>query len=139
MAEFNNQDQKFIAFIFGGLDHGIDSIRNFGGPLIPFIMTQSGDKKELKRFVTEKYEDGIIAAENTLKSMTIKPDFALIAFDGFINWEEKKYDAIIVHAFDKTQDEGFKLCQRYIPKENEDGIEPIGNSALLGKSHHIIT
>ena len=70
--------------------------------------------------------------------MIIKPDFALIAFDGFITWEEKKYDAIIVRAFDKTQDEGFELCQRYVPKENEDGIEPIGNSALLGKSVNII-
>ena len=138
MAEVNDQNPKFMDFMFSGLDHGIDSIRDSGGPLVPFIMIQTGDKKELKRFVTEQYEEGVAAGEKTLTEMTSKADFGLIAFDGFITWEEKKYDAIIVKAFDKTQDEGFQFCQRYIPKEDGNGIEPIGNSAFLGKTDNIL-
>ncbi|WP_158974269.1 hypothetical protein [Cellulophaga sp. L1A9] len=138
MAEINNQDPKFMDFMFHGLDHGIASISEAGGPLVPFLMTQVGDKKELKRFVTEKYEDGISAAENALKELNVNPDFALIAFDGFITWEEKKYDAIFVKAFDKTQDEGFEFCQRYLPKKEGIGIEPTGNSAFIGKIENIV-
>lgn len=138
MAEINKQDPKFMDFMFLGLDHGINSISDGGGPLIPFLMTQTGDKKDLKRFVTEMYEEGLLAAEKTLIDLTIKPDYALIAFDGYITWEEKKYDAIFVRAYDKTQDEGFEFCQRYIPKSNGSGIEPIGNSAFIGKTPNLL-
>lgn len=138
MADINAQNPKFIDFMFNGLDHGIYSISDSGGPLIPFIMIQTGDTKEMKRFVTERYEEGVAAAEKALAEMQPKPDFGLIAFDGFITWEEKKYDAVIVRAFDKTQDEGFEFCQRYVPKEDGNGIEPTGNSAFIGKSENIL-
>ncbi|ADV48019.1 hypothetical protein Celal_0680 [Cellulophaga algicola DSM 14237] len=138
MAALNEQDPKFMDFMFHGLDHGVASIAESGGPLVPFLMTQTGDKKELKRFVTAKYEDGISAAKKTLIALNVKPDFALIAFDGFITWEEKKYDAIYVSAFDKTQDEGFEFCQRYLPKKEGIGIEPTGNSAFIGKIENVL-
>ena len=138
MADINNQNPNFLEFMFQGLDHGIDSIKESGGPLTPYIMTLTDDKKDMKRFVTEMYEDGIIEAEKVLIDMEEKPEFALLAFDGFINWEGQKYDAIIVRAYDKTQSECFEFCQRYRSKENEKGIEAIGNSAFLGKSKNII-
>lgn len=140
MADINNQNPKFMDFVFNGLDYGVYSISDGGGPLVPYLMTQIGDKKELKRFVTEKYEEGISTAEITLGELSPKPDFALIAFDGFITWEEKKYDAIFIKAYDKTQDEGFEFCQRYVPKtDGSDGIEPIGNSTFIGKTTNILS
>lgn len=138
MADINKQDPKFMDFVFGGLDLGIDSISGSGGPVIPFVMTQIGDKKELKRFVTEKYEDGPLMAEQDIKALSPKPDFALIAFDGYITWKNKKYDAILVRAFDKKQDEGFTFSQRYQPKTSGEGIEPIGNSAFIGKEPNLL-
>ena len=139
MADINNQDPKFMDFMYFGLDHGVNSISDGGGPLIPFLLTQTGERKELKRFVTEKYEEGIATAEQTLKNMTPKPDFALLAFDGYIPWEDKKYDAIFVRAFDKTQDEGFQFCQRYIPKAERNGIEPTGNSIYVGTLENLLS
>jgi len=139
MADINSQNPKFMEFVFTGLDHGINSISDGGGPLVPFLMIQTDNKKELKRFVAEKYEEGINKAEQTLKDMKPQPDFALIAFDGFINWENKKYDAILVRAFDKTQDEGFQFCQRYVPKTNGTGVESIGNSAFIGKTTNLLS
>lgn len=134
MADINDQNPKFMDFLFIGLDHGVDSISDEGGPLVPFLMTQIGDHKELHRFVTEMYEEGVNLAEKTLKILFPKPEFALIAFDGYVTWEDKKYDAIFVKAYDKTQDNGFEFCQRYIPKEDSSsGIEPVGNSIYIGK------
>ena len=52
MADINKQTPEFMDFMFNGLDHGVNSISDGGGPLVPFLMTQIGDKKELKRFVT---------------------------------------------------------------------------------------
>ena len=54
MAEFNKQNPKFVEFLFGGLDHGIDSISDIGGPLIPFVMTQTGEKKRAKKICNRK-------------------------------------------------------------------------------------
>jgi len=138
MADINKQDPKFMDFIFSGLDHAIYSIRDTGGPLIPFIMIQTGEKKELKRFVTEKYEDRPLMAEQHIKTSSPKPDFALIAFDGYITWENKKYDAVIVRAFDRKQDEGFTFSQRYHRKQTGEGIEPTGNSAFIGKEPNLL-
>lgn len=138
MADIQQHDPQFMGFMFGGLDHGIGSISDGGGPLVPFLMTQTGDKKELKRFVTEQYEEGITAAGQTLQTIAPVPDFALIAFDGLITREEKKYDAILVRAFDKRQDEGFTFCQRYVPRNEERGIEPVGNPAFIGKEPTIL-
>ena len=139
MANINDQAPEFLDFMFEGLDHGIFSISDAGGPLTPFLITQTGDQKELKRFVTERLEDGITNAEIILTSMSDKPAYALIAFDGFINWENKKCDAIIVKAFDKTQDEGFQFYQRYVPKsDGSEGIEPIGNPGVLGKTPNLL-
>jgi hypothetical protein len=138
MADINKQDPKFMDFLFGGLDHGINSISDSGGPLIPFVMTQTGEKKELQRFVSEKYEEGILMAEKHIKSQSPKPDYALIAYDGYITWENKKYDAILVRAFDMGQDEGFIFSQRYVPKTTGEGIEPIGNSAFPGPEFNLL-
>lgn len=138
MADINKLNPQFMDFIFGGLDHGIDSIIDVGGPLIPFVMTITEGKKELKRFVTEEYKAGIESAEEHLKLLSSKPDFALLAFNGYITWENKKYDAIIVRAFDKKEKEGYTFSQRYVPKVSGQGIEPIGNSAFIGNEPSIL-
>jgi hypothetical protein len=56
--------QKFIDFMYVGLDHGVNSIAENGGQLIPFVLTQIGEKKELKRFITERIEQGQIEGES---------------------------------------------------------------------------
>ena len=38
----NEYSQELIELAFAALDHGIDSVRE-GGPLIPFVMTESGE------------------------------------------------------------------------------------------------
>ncbi|WP_039053785.1 hypothetical protein [Sphingobacterium sp. T2] len=119
MADINKQTPEFMDFMFNGLDHGVNSISDGGGPLVPFLMTKIGDKKELKRFVTERYEEGIAVAEQTVKDMTPKPDFALIAFDGFITWEEKKYDAIFLKHLTGHKTKDLNFVKDMSPKQTE--------------------
>lgn len=109
----------------------IQSVKE-AGPLIPFTMTQTGGKKELNRFMADTFEEGVQQAEQFLASMSPMPYFALIAYDGFVTIEDKKYDAILVRAFDKNQKEGLTFCQRYESKQDEDVITPIGNAAFIG-------
>ena len=136
--DFNKVNPKFMDFMYFGLDHGIDSIREKGGPLNPFVMTQCGEQKALQRFVTENYQDGIKAAEESIKFLMPRPDFALIAYDGYMPWEGKKYDAIFVRAFDKNAKEGLTFLQRYVPKATNQGYEPIGNAAFLKSESNLI-
>jgi len=138
MNEINDLDPEFIDFIFGGLDHGIYSIKDTGGPLIPFLMTKTGDVEDLKRFMAKTLEESIKKAEEALHAMHPKPDYALIAFDGYLTREGTKFDAIYVKAFDKTVNEGFEFCQCYVPAENGEGIEPVGNAGFTGKTINML-
>ena len=41
MADFNNADKKLADLMFMGLDHGIDSVKDSGEALIPFILLET--------------------------------------------------------------------------------------------------
>lgn len=138
MIDVNSIKQEYFDFAYIGLDHGINSIADSGGPLIPFVLTQTGSERKLQRFVTEKYEDGPLEAERYLKDLTIKPDKALVAFDGFITIDGQRSDAIIVKCYDKFEDEGLILAQRYTSKKDNNGIEPTGNATLMGKDLNLL-
>jgi hypothetical protein len=139
MADINQADPKFMDFMFTGLDHGINSIKDGSGPLIPFVMTSLNGEKKLSRFVADSYEDSMMNASEHIMHLNPVPDYALLAYDGFITMEGKKYDAIIVQAYDKTLDEGFVFAQRYIPKNDDQEFESIGNAAFIGKEQNLLT
>ena len=138
MDDINSIKQEYFDFAYIGLDHGINSIADNGGPLIPFVLSQTGSEKKLQRFVTDKYEDGPLQAEDYLKNLTTKPDKALIAFDGFVTLGGEKSDAIIVRCYDKLESDGLILAQRYAPKKDSKGVEPVGNATLLGRDLNLL-
>jgi len=127
-----------MEFIFLGLDHGINSIKDGGGPLVPFIMTKTDEKKQLTRMLTDQLEEGVAEAEKFLKTLDPKPKLGLIAFDGFTTFKGEKCDAIIVRSFDYSENEGLIFAQRYLFKKEGVGIEPYGNSALVGFEENIL-
>ena len=45
----NEYSQELIDVAFAALDHGIDSVRE-GGPLIPFVMSETGSERTLTRY-----------------------------------------------------------------------------------------
>ena len=50
--------QELIDVAFAALDHGIDSVRE-GGPLIPFVMSETGSERTLTRFAADMLEEGL--------------------------------------------------------------------------------
>ena len=138
MAEISDASDEFMDFMFVGLDHGISSIEEGSGPLIPFVITRTGEEKKLQRFVTEYYEEGVKEAERFVGETTPKPDWAIVVFDGYTTINEERSDAIYVKAYDKTLNEAFVFVQRYSPKTVTTEFSLTGNPALIGKEANIL-
>ncbi|MFC2001627.1 hypothetical protein ACFLUZ_03880 [Chloroflexota bacterium] len=120
---------EFNDVMFMALDHGISSIKENAGPLIPFIFYQNRKgEKELHRVVSEKLEQGLEESKNYVMSTNLDINIYAIVWDGYVTVENKKWDAILVEAGSRNREEGFLLAQRYearglLNKKNH----PIGN------------
>jgi hypothetical protein len=125
---------KLGDLIFLALDHGVDSIRQ-GGPLVPFIMTDTDGKRSFNRFVAEPYEKAVAEAKAAATKLPPQSHLYALAYDGFITVGGKKYDAIIVHGAERGQGNAYLLAQRYVPASNGKPLESIGNPAFIGREN----
>jgi len=137
MAEITTSE-KLMELIIKGLDHGIYSIEDGEGPLIPFVLTETNGEIELKRFVAETYEECVDQAKQHIIELVEKPDLAIIAYDGMITAEGKKYDAIMVDGYEKTDSKGYCFAQRYKPKKFLSRFKKIGNAAFIDEFENIL-
>jgi len=123
-----------MQLVFLALDHGIDSVRASGGPLIPFLMTQAGTGVSLMRFAADTLEAGLANAEQAADSAGPKIIAYAIARDGFLTVGGERLDAILVEAGERGDQTGFVFAQRYRPKKGLFGrFEVVGNAALAGE------
>jgi hypothetical protein len=86
---------NLMKLAFMAADHGIDSVRASSGPLIPFMIIE-GEKRELRRYVTENVEDGLVKAREAASSLNSNTKAYAIAHDGYITLQDGIYDAIII-------------------------------------------
>ncbi|WP_339609492.1 hypothetical protein [uncultured Roseivirga sp.] len=132
MAEIT-ASEKLMELAFKGLDHGIYSIKDRDGPLIPFIMIQTKGEIEMKRFMAETLEDSLLQARKHIANLSKELDCVVLAYDGMLTIEGTKYDAIMVDAFDNTDNKGYCFAQRYKPKKFLSKFKEIGNAAFVGE------
>jgi hypothetical protein len=131
-------DEKLVDLMFKGLDHGIECIKTNGkGPLIPFSMMETNGHRKLIRFVADKLEDGLSEGINELKKNK-NCEFGILVYDGFVTIEEHKYDAVIVKGFDRKDNIGFLMGQRYEPKKLLRKFKLIGNATYLGTEEQLL-
>lgn len=130
--------EKLMELIFKGLDHGIYSIKDGDGPLIPFIMIDTNGEIELKRFMAETIEASVAQAKKYLVDLIEKPELAIMAYDGFLTVEGKKYDAILVNGFEKLDSKGHCFAQRYKPKKFLSRFKEIGNTAFVAELENVL-
>ncbi len=130
--DINNADPRLMELVFMALDHGVDSIRSSGGPLVPFLMTETEDARNIHRFVTERLEDGPVEARNALWSAEERPQFAVVCYDGYLTAEGRRYDAVMAEAYDMNDPFCYLLAQRYKPKAFLSRFTTIGNAAFIG-------
>jgi len=140
MPESNDiqMSEKLADLVFLALDHGVDSVRAGGGPLVPFVMVEQDGKRELHRFATERVEEGQHRAREAIAALPPSATTYALAYDGFITVQDTKFDAILVEASERGRPAGVRMAQRYTPKKFLRSFQTVGNPALLGECETLI-
>src|SRR5258706_8641614 len=123
--------EKFADLVFLALDHGVESVRDGDGPLIPFVIFEQDGKRELHRYAAERLEDCERQAREAVATLPPSVTAYALAYDGFITVQGTKFDAILVEASERGRPAGVRMAQRYIPKEHPRDFQTVGNPALL--------
>ncbi len=127
---------KLMDVIFLALDHGIDSVRASGGPLIPFTITE-GSKRELNRFATEQLEEAVAKARAFVEEASSEVIFYAVSHDGFITVEGRKFDSILVEGGERGAPKALIFAQRYEPKKGFFGkFKTIGNAVFISETEN---
>jgi hypothetical protein len=135
MNSVENNEVRLNDIAFLALDHGMGSIAEGCGSLIPFAVTENAaGERTLDRFVTERIEQGVDRAKQFVDESKDKIERYAFAWDGFVTIEGRKWDAILVEAGDRHQETGYLMCQRYEKKGLlRKKYVPVGNPAMIGK------
>jgi len=119
MSDPSSEEVMLNDLMFLALDHAIESIKDTGGPLTPFSITEdAAGGKILTRYAAERLEEGEILGKKKIEEAKARIVRYAFAWDGFVTIEGKKWDAILVEAGDKTRETGLLLCQRYQKKDS---------------------
>lgn len=128
--------EQFADLVFLALDHGVDSVRDSGGPLIPFVITEQDGIRGIQPFVTERLEDGPERAREAIAALPVSVTAYALAYDGYITLDGTKFDAILVEASERNRPAGVRMAQRYTMKEQN--FATVGNPALLGECETLL-
>src|SRR5258707_6477902 len=108
MDEPPNNEVRLNDIMFLALDHGMASIADDSGPLIPMVFTENQKgERTLQRFVTERLEEGVEKARQFVEQNKSSLDRYAVGWDGFVTIQGRKWDAILVEAGDRFQDTGY--------------------------------
>src|SRR5262245_30493780 len=94
--------EELLALIAEALDHGFSSIEDLGGPLIPFVLLDHGDRQELTRMVVD---DSASALARGSAMILAAPPSALryaLTYDAYLRIGDERYDAIFVLAGERS-------------------------------------
>ena len=120
------------------LEHGVASIQIKGkGPLVPFVVTETKGEKEKHRFFTQHIEDGLSEAVRFVKDDE-KCDFAALVYDAFLPMDDKNFNAVIVRGYDRSDNMGYALGQRYIPAKFFSFFKLSGGKIFLGNADPLL-
>ena len=129
----NEYSQELIDLAFAALDHGIDSVRESGGPLIPFVMKEGGADRRVDRFASELLEDAVAQAVAHVQAGRNQPGTRhVLVYDGYLRLPDgERSDAIYAEGVEADSAVVMGLAQRYRPKRALRRFEAVGNPMLL--------
>jgi len=135
MSESSSDEVMLNDLLFLVFDHAVASIKDSGGPLIPFsIVEDAVGAKVLTRYAADRLEESEAQGKKKIEEAKKSIVRYALAWDGFVTIKGKKWDAILVEAGDKVCESGLLLCQRYEKKElTQNSMELVGNPCLLEK------
>ena len=109
---------QMSAIALKALQHGLKSIEDIEGPLVPFTLVLDTNPDlanrtmTLTRYAGELLEDSLRAAQESIVPSKEKSMYA-IAWDGFATIDGRKWDAVLVEAGNADEPEGVLMAQRY--------------------------
>jgi len=112
---------QMSAIALKALQHGLKSIEDIEGPLVPFTLVLDTNPDLANRTMTltrhagELLEDSLHAARDSIVPSKEKSMYA-IAWDGFATIDGRKWDAVLVEAGNADEPEGVLMAQRYEAK-----------------------
>lgn len=121
--------EELIEVAFAALDHAIDSVKD-GGPLIPFVIAESEEGRDLTRFASETLEEGHAQARRHAGSSAANR--VAVAYDGYLTVEGERSDAVFVEAQERGAELSVIFAQRYRPGGRLRRFSTIGNAAFAG-------
>jgi nucleotide-binding universal stress UspA family protein len=137
MSEGIAASDELIDLALFALDHGVESIKDAGGPLVAFAVTEGPDGRNLVRFPTERVEEGPAHAREHIRGAG-DPVRVAIAYDGYVTVEGERTDAILVEAQERGQPASVIMAQRYRPGGRLRRFSTIGNAAFLGDGESLL-
>ncbi len=130
MKNLQEASKDLMDNLIFALNHSIDLKRDGVDPMIPFAVVVKGTDKTLKAFAgdTPEYADHMF--DKTIRQED--PDFVVYASDSYLTTDGKKYDAVLLKAYDKNDTEIYLVGQKFKPKSDTEDFEEIGNPGFLG-------
>ena len=125
--------EELLVLIAEALDHGFSSIEDVGGPLIPFVILDHGDRKEINRMVVE---DSASAVAHGSALVLAAPPTVLryaLTHEAYLRVGDERFDAIVVLAGEPSLDHAVALAQCYVALETtHPRFERYGDVRLIG-------
>lgn len=118
------------------LDWGVFLRHDMDSNVAPFLILQDGEQTYMRVLMTDG--DPVEYAKRVLPKEEKNYEQFAIGVEGYIrDKDNNRVDAMIVQAFDVTQDKGVILAQAFNPKEN-GGFRKIDKISFLGHTDLII-
>lgn len=120
------------------LDSGVFRRHDTDSPLAPFMLLQKGNAISIRVLMTD--DNPVDFAKRVLAKEEVNYDQFAICFEGYLRNDDSsntRVDAILVHAYDITQDKGVILAQGFNPKE-KGGFSKIDKMIFLGHTDLIV-
>jgi hypothetical protein len=135
MGEPLEASKALIDLLTFALHHGVESVRE-GGPLVPFVVTETSGERELHRFVAERLEQGLDEATAFGNAQLAGMERCVLAYDRYLTTPGGgRRDAIYVEGIERRRPESIVLAQRYAPRRRLRRFSTIGDPALLASAH----
>lgn len=129
MSEIPASDD-LMELVFAALDHGVESVTD-GGPLVPFVLVEGAEGRELTRFVADTLEEGQARARE--HAAASGAERVAVAYDGYLTVQGERSDAVFVEAQERGTDATAIFAQRYRPGGRLRKFSTIGNATFAGE------
>ena len=128
-------EDRLIDLVFLALAHGVSSVE-FGGPLIPFVISQEGNDRIIHRFLDEQpggisLEGSLEGARHYATGLGKMVQAWVVAHEATVAEGGRERPAVIAEAHDPASGTSLRYAQPYRPKRLFRKAHAVGGPVRL--------